>query len=236
MSMVYSTERDDFDSDAGFANFRAMSGGALADSLFYRAASPCDDQYNRAEYSSALCAGAGIGYILDLADDADELAEYFADETLDCPYWKQLYSEVKVLPLAMSVNIQSEGYKAAVATAMRAVLTEDGSFLIHCTEGKDRTGFVCLLVEALAGASRDELETDYMTTYANYYGFTEQSDPEKYAAVKNIKFDDMLVSLCGTESVTELSADVLRAAAEAYLSSCGMSSDEITVLENTIRR
>ena len=44
---------------------------------------------------------------------------------------------------------------------------QEGPCYIHCTEGKDRTGFVCLLLEALCGANYGELRDDYMTTYAN---------------------------------------------------------------------
>ena len=47
-----------------------------------------------------------------------------------------------------------------------------GPCLIHCVEGKDRTGFVCALMLALAGASAQEIIDDYMITYYNYYGIT----------------------------------------------------------------
>lgn len=233
MSMVYTNDRANYADDETFANFRAMTGGQLKENLFYRAASPCDDQYNRAAYSSALCEKAGVGYVIDLADSEEELEGYLASET-DDPYWRSLCENGKVLPLDMAANYRAETYAQSVAKAMRAVLTEEGPFLIHCTEGKDRTGFVCVVVEMLAGAGCDELESDYMKTYDNYYGVTEKSDPEGYAAVRELKFDDFLMYLCETETPAELTAEELRAGAEKYLAFGGMTADEIERLEAKI--
>ena len=234
MSMVYTNERDNYASDAVFANFRDMSGGQLADNLFYRAASPCDNQYNRATYSSALCGDAGIAYVLDLADSEEDALGYFEDAELDCPYWKSLYEGGKVLPLAMSSNYRSPAYVESVAEAMRAVIREEGPFLIHCTEGKDRTGFVCLLVEALAGASQEELAADYMVTYDNYYGLNAKNDPEGYDTVLRRKFDDMLLALCDTDDVSKLTPEQLTAGAEQYLALGGLTEAEIRQLEDKI--
>lgn len=234
MSMVYTNERENYASDEVFANFRPMQAGQLAENRFYRAASPCDDQYNRAAYSGALCEKAGIGYVLDLADSAEELEAYCASD-LNSPYWKTLYKNGKVLPLSMSANYRDAAFAESVAEAMRAVLTEDGPFLIHCTEGKDRTGFVCLLVEALAGASAEELERDYMITYDNYYGVTEETDAAGYAAVRELKFGDMLTFLCGTEAFSSLTPEQIAAGAEDYLRFGGMTDEEIGSLSAALR-
>jgi len=45
----------------------------------------------------------------------------------------------------------------------------DGPYLVHCLEGKDRTGFVCIVLEALMSATYQEIVDDYMLTYNNYY-------------------------------------------------------------------
>lgn len=234
MNMVYTNERGDYESDEVFANFRAMCGGELEEGLFFRAASPCDDQYDRAAYSGRLCEKAGIGFILDLADSEEELAGYFGDDELDSPYWKSLYASGGVLPLNMTANYRSEAYAQSAADAMRAVLREEGPYLIHCTEGKDRTGFVCLLIEALSGASVEELESDYMKTYENYYGITKASSPESYEAIKTIKFDDMVSYLTGTGDIGAVKSEELVAGAEEYLSFGGMGREEIALLREEI--
>lgn len=231
MSMVYKNDRGSFDSDEVFANFREMSGGDLAAGLFYRAASPCDNRYNRAPYSSALCEAAGIGYVIDLADDEDEVKAFFEDGGLDCPYWKGLYKGKKVLALGLSSNFRSEYFASEIAKALRAVTENPGPYLIHCTEGKDRTGFVCIVVEALAGATLEELERDYMITYDNYYGVNEESNFDAYSAVREIKFADLLCGLCDVYDVDSLTREDLTAAAENYLSFGGMSREEIRALK-----
>lgn len=36
-------------------------------------------------------------------------------------------------------------------------------------EGKDRTGYVCALLEGLCGATFDEIIDDYLITCSNFY-------------------------------------------------------------------
>ena len=48
------------------------------------------------------------------------------------------------------------------------LIQHDGPVYIHCTAGKDRTGFVCMALEALAGASYQQIGDDYIITYDNY--------------------------------------------------------------------
>lgn len=237
MSMVYTDAMSGYSSDEVFANFREMSVGNLKAGLFYRSASPCDDQHNRASFASALAEKAGIGYVLDLADNEDEIKGYYESDT-DCPYWKTLYENGKVLPLDMASNYRADVFAAKTAQAMRAVLTEEGPFLIHCTEGKDRTGFVCILVEALAGADVSEIEKDYMITYDNYYGVTKESDPDGYNAVRELRFCDMIMYLCGCslQGVDDLTPEDLIFGAEEYLKFGGMTADEIGTLEEIIRK
>lgn len=234
MSLVYSVERGDYPSDEVFANFRPMEGGRLKKELFYRSASPCNDLYNRASCVNGLVEKAGIGYILDLADSAGELEDYVTELAGACAYWEGLYAAGKVLPLDMSAAYRSEPYAAAVAQAMRAVLTEEGPFLIHCTEGKDRTGFVCILLEALAGADYREIERDYLLSYENYYGLTEQNDPEGYAAVREIKLNDIVSYLVSSDEPEKAETSAFMTGAENYLLFCGMSREEIDQLKERI--
>ena len=63
----YRDERERFSSDAVFANFRSVQVGNLRENTLYRAASPCDNQHNRAPYVDALCGEAGVRCIVNLA-------------------------------------------------------------------------------------------------------------------------------------------------------------------------
>ena len=107
---------------------------------------------------------------------------------------------------------------------------QPGPYLVHCTEGKDRTGYVCMLLEALCGASYDELETDYMLTYDNYYGITKESDPEKYDAIAESVFLPMLQSLAGNTGDGLRNADYSVCARQVLLAG-GMTQEQIDGLE-----
>ncbi len=63
-----------------------------------------------------------------------------------------------------------------------SILDNDGPYYIHCLEGKDRTGYVCMVIEALCGASYEELVEDYFITYHNYYGI--EKGTSKYDLIK----------------------------------------------------
>jgi protein-tyrosine phosphatase len=45
-----------------------------------------------------------------------------------------------------------------------ALATTDGAVLVHCTGGKDRTGFIVALTHRLLGVHRDDILADYLLT------------------------------------------------------------------------
>ena len=234
LSLVYTTERSDYGSDEIFANFRPMEVGGLKTGTFYRSASPCDNEYGRAECVDALCRQAGIAYCIDLAENKEELASCYGNGEGHCPYWQSLYAAGKVLPLDMSMNYRNEVFAAAVVRGMESILQEEGPYLIHCLEGKDRTGVFCFVLEALAGASYEELRDDYMETFVNYYGLDPQS--QSYAAVINYRFDDIALYFSGAEDVSEIKTAALGAGAEKYLTMGGMSAEKLAALKAAIQK
>lgn len=53
----------------------------------------------------------------------------------------------------------------SVVAALRAVAElADGAAIVHCAAGKDRTGVVCALALAVAGATREAIVADYVAT------------------------------------------------------------------------
>ena len=55
----------------------------------------------------------------------------------------------------------------SLAKAVRLVVEragDDGAVLFHCTEGKDRTGVMSLVLLHLCGAGYDDIVTDYLST------------------------------------------------------------------------
>ncbi len=230
LGQSYSTDRSTYESDEAFANFRAMSGGNLKENFIFRGASPVDNSRNRASVADSLLKQSGIQCVLDLADSEADMETYLASEDFHSDYTKSLYEQGRVALLSMSANYDSDAYKASVAQGMRHLLKYSGPAYIHCMEGKDRTGFVCLLLEALVGASYDEMCADYMETYANYYNISKDETPDRYNAVVSLYFDSFIEYLAGTNDAAQLQTADYTDAAKEYLTSCGMTALEIEQL------
>ena len=228
MGLRYTNDREKYASDQIFANFRELRVGEIAENLVFRSSSPCNNSINRAEYASAFCEQAGIAYMIDLADNPKEAAAYFEDRSVNNPYWKTLWQDGHVLPLGMSMNFKGDIFREGTLSVVRAFLRESGPFLVYCNEGKDRTGFFCLLIGMAAGASFEELERDFMTTYENYYGITKEKNPKQYAAVVENRLCDMLAFLTGSNDPAAVSAEEMKVCADRYFSACGLTDEEIS--------
>ncbi|WP_433469726.1 tyrosine-protein phosphatase [Spirillospora sp. CA-128828] len=52
----------------------------------------------------------------------------------------------------------------SIVAALRVMTRTDGSALVHCAAGKDRTGVVCVLALDIAGVTREAVVADYVKT------------------------------------------------------------------------
>ncbi len=231
--IYYEDDREKYESDEVFANFRSISGGELKGDTIYRSASPCDNQHNRAPYADALMKDAGVQFILDLSDTDEKIRGYMEDKTFNSPYFAQLYKDGRVDPIGLNMNYGSQEFKEKIAAGLTKMAQQEGPYLIHCTEGKDRTGFVCMLIEALAGADYEEIEKDYMITYYNYYGIDRQTDPERYDVIVENMLDPMILSMAGEQEI-DVTAVELDEYAEDFLKEGGMDDDMIDRLKKNI--
>ena len=229
-ALKYSDERNDFDSDIIFANFRDVKGGRLTSEKIYRSASPCDNQHNRAPYANALAEQAGVKFVLNLSDNETKYAAYTEKEDFSSDYYNSLYNNGDVLLLAMNANYRSDAFAEIISQALVKMADHDGPCLIHCVEGKDRTGFVCALLLALADGSAQEIIDDYMITYSNYYGVTKEEKPEKYEAILG-NVHDFLYCMCDAEKGADLNALDLKKGAENYLKRGGLTEEQIAAVE-----
>ncbi len=223
----YSLLREEYSSDEEFANFRAISGGSLKKNFIFRGASPVDNSRNRAGYTDNLLKSNGIACIIDLADSKANLESYFAGEDFSSEYAKSLYESGNMVLLSMSSGYTSDAYKESVVRGLEFMLEHGGPYYIHCMEGKDRTGFVCALIEALCGASYDEMRDDYMKTYENYYKISAEKTPEKYNAVVELYFDSFMRCISGKDDLSQVTSDDYVSGAKRYLTEGSMSSEDI---------
>ncbi|MBR0508089.1 MAG: tyrosine-protein phosphatase [Clostridia bacterium] len=234
-ALEYSDERTGFESDTMFANFRVVNGGNLKEDLLYRSASPCDNQHCRAPYANRLAEEHGIRFALNLSDNETKYSGYVADPAFDSAYYDSLYREGNVLLLAMNANYRSDKFAETIANALFEMTKHEGPVLVHCVEGKDRTGFVCALMFALADGSAQEIIDDYMITYANYYGVTEEGQPAKYEAILGNVYD-FFYCMCAAEKGTPVETLDLKAGAENYLRRGGLTDEQISAIESFLKK
>lgn len=226
----YEDDRSLFESDEVFANFRSVNVTGISDNMLYRSASPCDNQYNRASFVDDLIKEAGVKCILNLSDNKEKLQGYINAEDFNSAYFLSLYEGGNVIPLALNMNYGSDEFREKVAKGLIEMLQHDGPYLVHCTEGKDRTGFVCMLLEALCGACYQEIVDDYMITYDNYYNITKSDDAERYDVIVENVLDPMVRSMIGDEKADLSSADLAQAA-QRLLLDAGMTESQIEELK-----
>ncbi|WP_027623156.1 tyrosine-protein phosphatase [Clostridium lundense] len=225
--------RSDYAADSIFANFRSITTTGINPGVLYRSSSPVNNELARAAYSDALVKAAGVKAVLNLADSDEEIKGYFTSKDFHSNYYKSLYDAGKVKGLNMDVNIGGEDFGKKLVEGLRFLSKNDGPYIIHCTEGKDRAGFVSAILESLMGAKIDEVVADYMTTYENYYKVKKGS--QQYTAIANNNIIASLTTIvCEYKKGTDISKVDLAIAAENYLKRCGMTSNEITALRTKL--
>lgn len=221
-------DRNDYASDAIFANFRPISFGKIGDGILYRSASPINNELGRAKYGDALIKKAGVKTVINMADSDEDLAKHIAAKDFDSPYYKSLIDNKNVTALNMAIDFESSEFASNIAKGAKFIASNKGPYLIHCTEGKDRAGFMSALLEALMGASKEEIIKDYMTSYDNYYGV--KADSKKYDVIAN----DVIEMLKHISSTDDLTIENMQAGTHKYLLNAGMKEEEIAVLKGNL--
>ncbi len=233
--ITYSDEQGDTE-DAVFGNFRSVNVGSLKQDILFRSASPCNNEHNRAAVVDRLISAAGIGFIIDLSDNEEEIGTHINASDFNSPYFLSLYEAGKVTALGLSANFKSESFAASLAAGLTKAAKNDGPYLVHCVEGKDRTGYVMMLLEALSGASYQEIIDDYMVTYDNYYGINETSDKERYDVIKEKNMDAMIAYVTGMAADTDFSEIDLTPYAYQKLMEMGMAKEDVDLLQSKLTR
>ena len=204
--------------DEEFANFREVTTSGMGDDTLYRSSSPINPELGRNTYADAAAEAAGIKTFVNLADSMEEAEAYEG-------FAESYYSTQDVIYLCLGVDFAAEDFQAGLAEGFRFMIENEGPYMIHCTEGKDRAGFTNALLECFMGASYEEVVADYMVTYYNYYGVEPGS--EKYDAIAE---SNIIKSLKLAFDVEDLTTADLAAEAEEYLLGIGLTADEVEAL------
>ena len=233
-TLKYTDSRQDYSSDVVFANFRMVQVGNMAPGVLYRSCSPVNNLRGRAAYADGLISEAGVKTVLNLSDSWQDMQGYIAQSDFSSRYYQDLLNGGSVVSAAMDANYKSPDFMVALGDGLREMMNGEAPYDVHCTEGKDRTGIACLLLGALCGATYDELLQDYMLSYENYYGVTQDSDPEIYEVLVDMRFNEMIRYFAGTVGDEIPTAYQLQQGAWNYLLETGLTESEISQLQGTL--
>lgn len=224
--LTRTNERADYAdlSDEEFANFRMVATTGMGEGKLYRSSSPVNPELARNQIADASIKAAGVTTIMNLADSADAAQAYEG-------YADTYYSTTQYIALNMGVDVLDADFGAKLAEGLRFFIANPGVYMVHCTEGKDRAGFVSAILECLMGATYDEVCADYMITYTNYYGV--KADEVRYETILNSNIVKTLTKAFGVE---DLKTADLSACAEAYLTGIGLTAEEIAALKTNLSK
>lgn len=226
-----SIDRKDYKSDEEFVNFRNVRLGNLKENILYRGASPIDNINYATKYVNKLIEKVSIKYIVDLSDNKSDIEEFFNKSDFDSPYFKKLYYESKVALIRLNMNFKSKEFAENIVKVMISMSKNEGPYYVHCEEGKDRTGFLCMIIEGLAGATYEEMVKDYMISYENYYGIDEKVDKERYDIIASNSIVDMLRFIADRDNPLNKDIDLkdleFKNIIGRYLTDYGMSFEEL---------
>ena len=207
--------------DEAFINAREVTAGNIRPGRLYRSASPFDPDFGRVELMALYLVEHNIGGILNLSNNQEKLASFkgLPDHT------DAMIDQGLVIACRLGVDYLDPDAMRNIGKGLVRLMALERPWLIHCNLGKDRTGVICAVLEALCGASYDEIEQDYMFSYDQLHNIDMNPESLQYRLYK-ARIDDQLATMFSIRSEALPTAD-LRAAATDYLARCGMTQDQI---------
>ena len=163
--------------------------------------------------------------MLNLADTEEKILSYDMP-----PYSRTLWKSGNVILCPLKADPTADDYNNRLITALKELPSNPAPYVVHCMEGKDRTGYVCALLEGLCGATYDEIVADYLLTYDNYYEVNPEKDPSLCKTLVSLRLNTCLMYYAGIDDESQLSAIDYAKAFSAYLLSHGMTQSQIDAL------
>ena len=190
--------------------------GNIAPGVLYRSSSPIDPgQGDRRLVADELLKGTGVKTVVNTSDCRQRFMDF---EGYDDTY----YSTLNHVALRMENDYTAEGFVQDLRNGLDFMSEEEGPYLIHGTQGVGRTGYVCMVLEALMGATREEILADYMRSFADYYQL--DPDSQEWAALE-AQAEGYLTGFTGGQ------ADLAQAAEAFLLHTVGLTQKQVGLLK-----
>ena len=232
LSMKYSNERIEYPdlSDAEFANARTVKAGNIPSGILYRSSSPFSNDIKRDFYVSEYLQQEKVRTVLNLADNEEKMLSYKDIP----PYSLSLWKEGNVILCPLKADPTADDYNNRLIEALKQLPSHPAPYLVHCMEGKDRTGYVCALLEGLCGATYEEIVADYLVTYDNYYYINPAKDPVLCNTLVSLRLNTCLMFYANVSDESQLPNIDYAKAFSSYLLSHGMTQQQLDALVHTL--
>lgn len=179
--------------------------------MLYRSSSPIDPKQGERRFAADdLLWEAGVVTAVNTSDCRLRFRSFAG---FHATHYAAL-GERNQVALNMGHDYPSDAFLEDMYNGLEFLTERPGPYLIHGTEGVERTGYVCMVLEALMGATKEEILADYLRSYEEYYRLDKDSKDYKTAqrqAVSN------LLTFTGAADEAALETLDLVQATRAYL-------------------
>ena len=192
-------DRSHYPSDAAFANFFEVTGGELKSGILYRSFSPLYDpaKQSRSTYVNELAEQADIQY--DIALSYNDASVQKAVESLD-GYCITLCKDGQYVAPGMGYLYFQD--KEKTKTVLMSILDNDGAYLIHCNVGRDRTGYMILLLQALCRCTPEEMQACEAMAFNNLYNI--ETGSKEHNAVIHSTYDRNMYLIANYDKIPDI--------------------------------
>ena len=217
-------------SDGAYANFRNVRAGKIGENNLYRSRHPANSS-KRSVVANELAFENSIQTVLNLSNSENRVKKNIRQYNYDISYYYRfLYERGSVYAVHLSVKPGGSSYRKKVGDALKFMARNKGPYLVHCEVGRDRTGFVIMLLESLMGAPYSYMLDDCTQSFVNVDKLSDVDAKNK--AVR--KLNNELSYITGMDKTTDWGKVYLPQYTEIFLMKCGMSGGDIAALKRNL--
>lgn len=185
--------------------------GRIPSGVLYRSSSPIDPKQGERRFAADdLMWEAGVVTAVNTSDCRLRFRNF---KGFQATHYAALGERYQVA-LNMGHDYPSDAFLEDMYNGLEFITERPGPYLIHGTEGVERTGYVCMVLEALMGASKEEVIADYLRSYEDYYRLDKNSKDYKAAQAQAVS---NLLTFTGAADEAALETLDLAQATRAYL-------------------
>lgn len=132
-------------------------------------------------------------------------------------------------------------YPEKFADVFNAIAAADGSVLVHCAGGRDRTGMICSMLLALTGVEHDAIAANYEHGFRGAgahrgHGLGYDPDTGEWTETTGSQpWSTAELDVAMADRIPVLTQWLAETDVEAYLSAAGLSADSLVRLRHTLR-